>query len=1035
MGCLPAYKVGQLVYLRADPTVQGSIIEVMPPVGGKTRYRVFHSIQEIREYNEDQIALAQTGTKTPWADMLRRGEWLDANTFKARLTAARLKHRQTDTLYALHAARIKYIPFQFKPLLRFLRADQPRLFIADEVGVGKTIEAGLILKELAARQTLGNVLIVCPKSLVSKWRAEMQRFDERFYPLTSNELRYCLRETNLDGNWPSRYGRAIVHHELLRMDAYLHGTAGRRPQPGLFTLDPPPQFDLVIVDEAHHLRTPESNTHEMARFLCDVAEAVLFLSATPVHTGSKNLFTLLNLLRPDLFPSMDVFREVVKPNRHVIRAMCCVRGCVSEMTWQKDAADSLQAAASAGRGIVGQDPRCQQWLAKLEGGPLSDKDRIACLRDLEEIHSLAHIMNRTRRRDIGRFTVREPSTIRVPFTSPQRTFYEALVSFRRETLFLNYDPVVVGLISETVERQASSCLPALLPFLENFIKTGRIRPLTVSDSLDVEDEDVSVPNVVRQHAEALRQAANALPPEDPKLEKLFEIVSSTLEANGPGKVLVFSFFLHTLDYLLVALREKGVRVGLVTGKVDDFEREELRSRFRLSRGDARAIDVLLSSEVGCEGLDYEFCDRMVNYDIPWNPMRIEQRIGRIDRFGQQSEKVLIFNFVTPDTVEERIFFRCFERLGVFRDTVGDLEDVLGDMVQDMTRAALDPSLSAEQVQLRTQQLLDNALRMAEEQRRLEAAAMGLMGLEKAFVDEVDRLVDDGRFVSAEDIRQMIESFLQVSEISGVLVDVADDPGVVRMSLKRTGRDELAARARKLDRRTAALPDFLRWLDGSDSQLLLTFQQDVALERRQMPFVTPLHPLSRLAVNHWMAQERAIVGHVRSCEPRAPQGRYLFVCDLWETVGVRSEVRVVTHAWDLDRNRAVGEVASSILKLSVVSEPSDMPESLSDSEAILQQLEEAAEGERRQALEELQGRNRQLIDRQLASLDSYVQTRTARIEMDLRRATDERIVRMKQSELARIKREYDERRTEIEGRCQADILRERLAVGFLEITHV
>src|SRR5690606_32243099 len=128
------------------------------------------------------------------------------------------------------------------------------------------------------------------------------------------------------------------------------------------------------------------------------------------------------------------------------------------------------------------------------------------------------------------------------------------------------------------------------------------------------------------------------------------------------------------------------RVGLVTGEItDDKDREFIRNRFRLSKENEEAIDILLSSEVGCEGLDYEFCDRLVNYDIPWNPMRIEQRIGRIDRFGQQAEKIFIFNFITPGTVEERIFFRCFERLGIFQDTLGDLEEVLGELVEDLTK--------------------------------------------------------------------------------------------------------------------------------------------------------------------------------------------------------------------------------------------------------------------------------------------------------------------------------------------------------------
>ena len=155
------------------------------------------------------------------------------------------------------------------------------------------------------------------------------------------------------------------------------------------------------------------------------------------------------------------------------------------------------------------------------------------------------------------------------------------------------------------------------------------------------------------------------------------MISTVLAESRPKKVLVFSYFLHTLAYLQDGLTNGEIRVVKITGQTDDDEREKLRSRFRLPHDDPDAIDILLSSEVGCEGLDYEFCDCLVNYDIPWNPMSIEQRIGRIDRFGQTSDKVHIYNFITPGTVEERIIFRCFERLGIFRNTVGDLEESSG----------------------------------------------------------------------------------------------------------------------------------------------------------------------------------------------------------------------------------------------------------------------------------------------------------------------------------------------------------------------
>ena len=158
---LQKFNVGDLVALNADSSRKGPVIEILPPVQGQYRYRVFHSPNDIREYLEDQITLFQVSTDNVLGDRGLRPE-----EFLARLNSLRLNYPQIDSLYALHAARIQFISFQFKPLVRFLRADRPRLLIADEVGVGKTIEAGLILRELQSRQELINILILCPKALV-----------------------------------------------------------------------------------------------------------------------------------------------------------------------------------------------------------------------------------------------------------------------------------------------------------------------------------------------------------------------------------------------------------------------------------------------------------------------------------------------------------------------------------------------------------------------------------------------------------------------------------------------------------------------------------------------------------------------------------------------------------------------------------------------------------------------------------------------------------------------------------------------------
>ena len=149
--------------------------------------------------------------------------------------------------------------------------------------------------------------------------------------------------------------------------------------------------------------------------------------------------------------------------------------------------------------------------------------------------------------------------------------------------------------------------------------------------------------------------------------------------------------------------------------------------------------MLLSSEVGCEGLDFQFCDFLVNYDLPWNPMRIEQRIGRIDRYGQQSETVAIVNFVTPGTVDADIYERCLSRIGVFQHAVGGSEEILGQITQELHDIADSFTLSPDERTLRLQQLADNSIRLIREEQELEANESELFGLNvpnQAWRDEI-----------------------------------------------------------------------------------------------------------------------------------------------------------------------------------------------------------------------------------------------------------------------------------------------------------
>jgi len=268
----------------------------------------------------------------------------------------------------------------------------------------------------------------------------------------------------------------------------------------------------------------------------------------------------------------------------------------------------------------------------------------------------------------------------------------------------------------TIRRQAASCIFGLAPLLEAIL-SRHLSALELSEAGDdgTPAEIGDELNEFRSDIQELIQCSRRLSSSDPKLEALQRVIRD--KQNLPNnKLLLFSTFRHTLSYLVEHLDGGGVRIGLIHGDVAEDERRLLRNRFSLARENPEALDLLLSSEVGCEGLDYQFCDGLVNYDLPWNPMRVEQRIGRIDRYGQKSETVAIYNFVTPGTVDADIYQRCLLRIGVFRQALGGSEEILGRLTHELRDIAENLTLTADERAARLQQLADNEVRAVQEQR-------------------------------------------------------------------------------------------------------------------------------------------------------------------------------------------------------------------------------------------------------------------------------------------------------------------------------
>ena len=441
-----AFQPGQLVHLKSQPDACGAVLGVNSS-GPEVQYTVLLDGKTRTFFASQLVAHEQPVDAT---------EKLTADQCRALLTARYINHPGTSTLYSLNAARVNFVAYQFRPVLRFIRADRPRLLIADGVGVGKTIEAGLILRELQARQEINSVLIICPRPLITekKWQKEMKRFDQSFEHFDGPKLRHCISECDLEGVWPENHRFGIVPYSVLN-EQMLTGTQNGRKtgKPCLIDLDPAPRFDLVIVDEAHRVAN-ENQAHSVVRYFCDNAEAVVFLTATPLQLGNEDLFSLLNLLRPDVVIDRDSFQHMSEPNPMINAAASFTRR--ASENWPSEALTQLELAEATawGQNMLRNNPDFEGIKQKLGDTSVSDNDRIRILNQLENLNTFSGIINRTRRRDIGAFTVRRPETVEIDFTEQQRQLHDALLKVQAEIFTEMHGALYVKFMMTTIRRQS-----------------------------------------------------------------------------------------------------------------------------------------------------------------------------------------------------------------------------------------------------------------------------------------------------------------------------------------------------------------------------------------------------------------------------------------------------------------------------------------------------------------------------------------------------------------------------------------------------
>ena len=597
-----------------------------------------------------------------------------AITIDSRLLLAdlALSRPATDQAPLNHCGRWEDQPHQQVATSRLEASPWRGLMVADEVGLGKTISAIIALRNLHSKGEAGGVLIAVPGALVGKWEAELAHRADLVAETPRSGAALADVLERIDAGEPRV---VIASHGVLRRAETLRWLADRCP--GLM---------MTIVDEAHHCRNPRSRLHDAVQLLALRSCRALLLTATPVNLGSDDLWVQLSLLAPDRWPDFQAFLRTMKPTGGLNRALEAI---------SREPADMVEVRQEAIRlshtGGMAEDPRIQRLRSvvdEVEDDVVDDETRRRIADILRSARPLNDLLVRTRRRDLDlRLAERRPVVLDVQLTEAEWRLYGAARRWSATLMRMRTEgDRPFDWASIMPERMASSCLPAYARHVLGRMREAA-RCLIETDDIDVAEDDLgnAEQRLLRRLGDydGLIEAADALGDDDTKTAALVEWLESEKE-DGEGEldggVLLFSQFHATLNHLQRVLTRFGFACETLTGRTPLRDRDAIRERFRT--GD---FEVLLSSEVGSEGLDQQHCHRLVNFDLPWNPMRLEQRIGRLDRFGQQAERIDVVNLCVRGTIDAAILGRLLRRIRIFEESLGMIDPLLGRAVRTLAR--------------------------------------------------------------------------------------------------------------------------------------------------------------------------------------------------------------------------------------------------------------------------------------------------------------------------------------------------------------
>jgi hypothetical protein len=416
---------------------------------------------------------------------------------------------------------------------------------------------------------------------------------------------------------------------------------------------------------------------------------------------------------------------------------------------------------------------------------------------------------------------------------------------------------------------------------------------------------------------------------------------------------------------------------------------------------------------------------MVNYDLPWNPMKIEQRIGRIDRNGQKSESVVIYNMVTPETVDYDIYERCLLRIGVFEKSIGDCEEILGEITKEIKSIGEDFTLNEEQRQTKLRQLEDNEISHIQEIQRLEDEKFNFIGLQLP-KEQFDREIENARnfYLSSDSVERLVNLYFQ--DTLGITQEVIlgkNDLKTLRLSAEM--RNVLLNDYRKIPQRKTKIDrEWERWLKGSEQHLSITFESECS-NNSKVTFLTPFHPLVRQAANHFIIKGKAFV-NLEVFSNDVKPGDYRFAIYQWTYQGVRKDHCLKT----ITESDTIAAHIDDLLKTAI---------DCSDADLAGMQEESANDFDTRHHAVWTLSKNEHIADNsriiryQKQSLEVSHKARLAILNDSLQNNPDKGIQRMRQSEILKADADYKRHTQLLDGaEKKADIKFAPVVYGILRV---